>query len=304
MQFNAVWLWEERSSCSITSIPGIIGWKQRHPSPSSLLSSNSPHTQTQTSSTMSQIHYCIVCVALPSDFLEIWCKILYHFNQIITRQHVNYTLNFDKLTPLCQPRFKQIQMQQLLHVDWWAGLCSSVSIGSILPNFFPHRCSAPRQMPNASKWRLILIGESSFAFLPHNHSSSTYSPIFPFPLLVVCLNVCRESKCVGKSDDSVNCTAAGGRGLSYQLTHLPISDPFSNKSAQESATIFYPFCHRLCQFPVVLCWNSLPEVWKQIICCNFCIIRFYFFASVLWKKNQTKYLTTNWFVTLYQKPYH
>ena len=140
-------------------------------------------------------------------------------------------------------------------------------------------------------------------FLPFYLTSIPPQPLLPsflFLLLVVCLNVCRESKCVGKSDDSVNCTAAGGRGLSYQLTHLPISDPFSNKSAQESATIFYPFCHRLCQFPVVLCWNSLPEVWKQIICCNFCIIRFYFFASVLWKKNQTKYLATSWFVTLYQ----
>ena len=164
MQFNAVWLWEERSSCSITSIPGIIGWKQRHPPPSSSSCPTPPPTQTQTSSPMSQTHYCIVCVALTSDFLEIWCKILYHFNQITPRQHVHCTPNFNKLAPLCHPRFKQIQMQQLLHFDWWAGLCSSVSIGSILPNFFPHRCSAPRQMPNASKWRLILIGESSLPF--------------------------------------------------------------------------------------------------------------------------------------------
>ena len=38
--------------------------------------------------------------------------------------------------------------------------------------FLP-RCLAPRQMPNASKWRLILIGESSLPFskrlrIPHN----------------------------------------------------------------------------------------------------------------------------------------
>ena len=73
--------------------------------------------------------------------------------------------------------------------------------------FLP-RCLAPRQMPNASKWRLILIGESSLPFskrlrIPHNL------------LLSRCAQcVCRgESKCVVKSDDSVNCTGCRGRGL-------------------------------------------------------------------------------------------
>ena len=73
--------------------------------------------------------------------------------------------------------------------------------------FLP-RCLAPRQMPNASKWRLILIGESSLPFskrlrIPHNL------------LLSRCAQcVCRgESKCVVKSDDSVNCTGGRGRGL-------------------------------------------------------------------------------------------
>ena len=86
--------------------------------------------------------------------------------------------------------------------------------------FLP-RCLAPRQMPNASKWRLILIGESSLPFskrlrIPHNL------------LLSRCAQcVCRgESKCVVKSDDSVNCT--GGRGREG-CALLPIS--FSNKEA-------------------------------------------------------------------------
>ena len=39
--------WEESSSCSITSIPGIIGWKQRHPLPPP--PPPPPHSQTSTS---------------------------------------------------------------------------------------------------------------------------------------------------------------------------------------------------------------------------------------------------------------
>ena len=78
--------------------------------------------------------------------------------------------------------------------------------------FLP-RCLAPRQMPNASKWRLILIGESSFSKrlrIPHNL------------LLSRCAQcVCRgESKCVVKSDDSVNCTGGRGERVAHCFQYL------------------------------------------------------------------------------------
>ena len=190
------------------SIPGIIGWKQRH------FSCHCPHSHPNTQFTTQDLHaianlrcdfaHPVVHLASAQRYLIVWpgrywrCNIHPHcfdlarkniylkaghirlggyriFENITTKKggvrspcHSYATL---KKGPGCT-NWRLPLLQQLLKDD---GRATQYQSAAFLPNFFLClRCKdQPRQMPNASKWRLILIGESPLLFscppFPHSH---------------------------------------------------------------------------------------------------------------------------------------